>query len=380
MPTKSSNLRATQSSINLLPPGFYTYHTPADSPDQFRLHLRVEPDGEGILVVNAASVLHLNQTATEFAYYLIQGKDNIEIVDAMSERYSTSREVLMLDVQRFIDQILFLTHQKDLSPSANIGFEPHVFNKNLTAPLRIDCCLTYRDFTQNDNDLLAASELSTEDWKTILTRLYNAGIPQVIFFGGEPTLRSDLPELLTFNENLGVVSGLVSSDPKLKNPANLLPLLEAGLDHLTFSLDPTKPQDLEGLSNILDQDLFTCLRMPVHPDRDYHELLKSLQNAGINAFNLIPDDVLSHARASQLQQELSEFGTEFIDDMPLTYHSQSPEPYLQLWDPEAQASRQLVIQPDGALADNAGGHMNFGNLLTDEWSVVWEKVISGGSD
>ena len=298
----------------------------------------------------------------------------------MSERYSTSREVLMLDVQRFIDQILFLTHQKDLSPSANIGFEPHVFNKNLTAPLRIDCCLTYRDFTQNDNDLLAASELSTEDWKTILTRLYNAGIPQVIFFGGEPTLRSDLPELLTFNENLGVVSGLVSSDPKLKNPANLLPLLEAGLDHLTFSLDPTKPEELEGLSNILDQDLFTCLRMPVHPDRDYHELLQSLQSTGVNAFNLIPDDDLSQARASQLQQELSETGTVFIDDMPLTYRPQSPEPYLQLWDPEAQASRQLVIQPDGALADNAGGHMNFGNLLTDEWSVVWEKVISGGSD
>ncbi len=54
--------------------GIYEYHTPPDSPQQFRLHLRVEKDGHGVLLINAAKVLHLNQTATEHASLILQEK------------------------------------------------------------------------------------------------------------------------------------------------------------------------------------------------------------------------------------------------------------------------------------------------------------------
>ena len=378
MAAKGANLRAIKINTKGLPPGFYAYHTAAESPEQFRLHLRVEPDGEGILVVNASTVLHLNQTATEFAYYLIQGKDNVQIVDVLSERYDATRDVLMRDVQLFIDQILYLGRQNDLSPSATIGFESHVFDKNLSAPMRIDCCLTHRTFSDGDNHLPAANELSTEDWKTLLTKLFNAGIPHVVFFGGEPTLRADLTELMTFTEQLGLVSGLVSSDPILKSTAYLLPLIEAGLDHLTFSLDPASPEDLQGLSNILDQDLFTCLRIPIHSDRDYHDLIHELQDLGANAFNFLPEDEFSHAHANQLQHELSENGVVFVDDMPRTYHLHESQPLFSLWDPDSQPSQQLVIQPDGSLADSAGSQDNYGSLLQEEWSSLWARVITGG--
>jgi len=100
MVAKRFLLRAKKSNqVEILPSGMYSYHTDPTSPDQFRLHLRVEPDGNGILVVNAATVLHLNQTATEIAYNLIQGQDSVQIVDSISIRYDTSREVLMRDVQ-----------------------------------------------------------------------------------------------------------------------------------------------------------------------------------------------------------------------------------------------------------------------------------------
>ena len=380
MATKGGFLRAKQVDIERLSPGFYTYHTSAESPDQFRLHLRVEPDGEGILVVNAATVLHLNQTATEFAYYLIQGKDNVQIVDVMSERYEAPREILMRDVQLFIDQILYLGRQNDLSPSATIGFEPYTFDKNLTAPLRLDCCLTYRTFSDADEHLLAANELTTEDWKTLLMKLFNAGIPHVVFFGGEPTLRADLKELMAYTEQLGLVSGLVSSDPNLKNPANLLPLIEAGLDHLTFCVDPSTPEDLQNLSNILDQDLFTCLRLPIHADRDYHDVVRELQDLGVNAFNFLPEDANSHAHIGKLQHELSESGVVFVDDMPHTYHPHASEVLFSVWDPDSQPAQHFVIQPNGNLANHAGGQHNYGNLLYEEWSVLWARVMAGGVD
>jgi hypothetical protein len=52
--------------------GIYHYQSPPDDPRNYRLHLRVEDDGTGILIVNASTVLHLNQTATEYAYYFVQ--------------------------------------------------------------------------------------------------------------------------------------------------------------------------------------------------------------------------------------------------------------------------------------------------------------------
>ena len=54
--------------------GFYQYQTPPDAEQQFRLHLRVEKDGHGLLLINAARVLHLNQTATELASSILQEK------------------------------------------------------------------------------------------------------------------------------------------------------------------------------------------------------------------------------------------------------------------------------------------------------------------
>ena len=54
-----------------LPPGIYHYQAPPDADFPYRMHLRLEADGNGILIVNAATVLHLNQTAAEFAYHMV---------------------------------------------------------------------------------------------------------------------------------------------------------------------------------------------------------------------------------------------------------------------------------------------------------------------
>ena len=58
--------------IKPLQAGMYHYISPQDDPRNYRLHLRIEKDGNGILILNGSTILHLNQTATEYAYYLIQ--------------------------------------------------------------------------------------------------------------------------------------------------------------------------------------------------------------------------------------------------------------------------------------------------------------------
>ena len=51
-----------------IPMGRYTYRG-EDEFSGMSLQLRVEQAGRGVMVINANTVLHLNQSATAFAYY-----------------------------------------------------------------------------------------------------------------------------------------------------------------------------------------------------------------------------------------------------------------------------------------------------------------------
>jgi len=62
-------------------PGIYQYMFPEDTETPNRLHLRVESDGTGVLLVNATTVLHLNQTAAEHVALWIQGKGENEAAE-----------------------------------------------------------------------------------------------------------------------------------------------------------------------------------------------------------------------------------------------------------------------------------------------------------
>ncbi len=78
--------------VTPLSPGIYHYQAPPDAPIPYRLHLRLEPDGSGLLIVNASTILHLNQTAAEFAYHLIKQTPEDQMVHEISGRYRVSRE------------------------------------------------------------------------------------------------------------------------------------------------------------------------------------------------------------------------------------------------------------------------------------------------
>jgi hypothetical protein len=51
--------------------GLYHYHVQGEG-ESSRVHLRVDPDRRGILLVNASKVLHLNETAVFMAYLALQ--------------------------------------------------------------------------------------------------------------------------------------------------------------------------------------------------------------------------------------------------------------------------------------------------------------------
>jgi len=87
----------------------------------------------------------------------------------------------------------------------------------------------------------AGNELSTDEWKKVLTELAEIGVLQVHFSGGEPTVRKDLTELIRHATELGLYSNLITSAVLLSRD-KLAALADAGLCHIQISFQGNEPE------------------------------------------------------------------------------------------------------------------------------------------
>ena len=367
-----------------LPAGMYSYQAPADEDESYRLHLRIEADGSGILVINASTVLHLNQTAVEYAYHIIKATPVAEVAAEVAKRYQVDPEQARLDFETLKDQIQTLIHTPDLDPVTYLGLEREdPYQAELSAPYRLDCALTYRvdgDSLQSDAPQeRVARELSTEEWKTILHKAYKAGIPHLLFTGGEPTLREDLPEILQEAEDLGLVTGLLSDGLKLGDKAYLDSLLASGLDHFMMIFDPEDERDWQVLETVLPEDLFTTVHLTLRNGNDLRPVIQRLAGMGANALSLSAADPALADKLQTLRDVAAVQQLELVWDMPVPYSSNNPVSLELEQDSEEAAisgagKAWLYVEPDGDVLPAQGlSDQVLGNLLTDEWEQIWAK-------
>ena len=84
------------------------------------------------------------------------------------------------------------------------------------------------------------SELTTEEWKKVLSELAEIGVLQIHFSGGEPTARKDLVELVQHASDVGLYSNLITSAVLLTRE-KLSALADAGLCHVQISFQGNEP-------------------------------------------------------------------------------------------------------------------------------------------
>src|SRR3954469_22299893 len=86
----------------------------------------------------------------------------------------------------------------------------------------------------------AGSELTTDEWKKVLTELSEIGVLQIHFSGGEPTARKDLVELVRHASDVGLYSNLITSAVLLSRE-RLSARGDAGLCHVQISFQGNEP-------------------------------------------------------------------------------------------------------------------------------------------
>lgn len=375
-------IRRLLNPIEPLPSGLYAYKAPRTAPLPYRLHLRLEPDGRGVLLINASIVLHLNPTAAEFAYHLIQGTSVDEVASQIARRYRVSREQAAHDYRQFLERVEAIYLNPNSEPVSFLDFDQQSPRSvQLSAPYRLDCALTHRSESQGFSGDAAPDELSTSDWQAILDTAWSAGIPHVIFTGGEPTLRLDLAALIGYAEHLGMVTGLVSNGLRLADSAYLDQLLEAGLDHVLIILRPDEERSWEALTSliywtdVLESRLHIAAHLTLTPDNQSHfpHWLERLAASGLHALSLTASqpDLASHllrTRDTSASLDLT-----LIWNMPVPHAELNPF-NLEMNDEENDFGEKrafLFVEPDGRARLTFGDGRILGNLLRDPWEVIW---------
>lgn len=366
--------------VQPLPAGIYHYQSPPEEKRPYRLHLRLNRDGSGLLVLNASTVLHLNPTAAEFAMHFVRGDSPAQTAREMSARYRIRRDQAEQDYLDFIERIETLIYKEDLDPVSYLGFERVSPNSaNLTAPLRLDCALTYR-LPPGADPLYAPQkrvtrELTTTEWARILDTAWAHGVPHIVFTGGEPTLREDLPELIARAEKNGQVCGLLTDGHRLSDKDYLETLLQTGLDHLMLVLPSQGEPDWQALQNALVADIFLAVHLTVTPGNvnAAPALMHKLHAAGVEAMSLTVSDPSLHQPLAALRDLAGEMGLRLVFDLPVPYSAANPVA-LELAEETALSGAGkawLYVEPDGDVLPAQGmAHTLLGNLLTDSWEQL----------
>ncbi len=205
-------------------PGIYKFDH-QENGGKSRVHLRLEDDHSGVLVVNAARMIHLNPTAGLMAWQYLNKTSETEAVKQLTTRFNISRKDAKQDYEETTSKIALLIsdNSNTCPPVCDLGLESIApFSSQLSAPYRMDLALTYRCNNNCSHCYNArernSPELNTERWKQIIDKLWDIGIPHLVFTGGEPTLRDDLAELVRYAEQRGFVTGLNTNGRKLANP------------------------------------------------------------------------------------------------------------------------------------------------------------------
>ena len=248
-------------------------------------------------------------------------------------------------------------------------------------------------------------ELSTEEWKAIIDKCRAACIPQITFTGGEPTMREDIFELISYAR--WFISRLNTNGIKLTEDY-CRKLHEAELDSVQITFYSSDPEvhnklvgadqfenTVRGIDNALKEGLSVSINTPICTlNRDYIKTLEFLHKKGIiyvtcsgmimtgNAAT--EDSVGIQLGGDELEAILREAvrychenGMEIAFTSP-GWIDQKVFEELNIPSPSCGAClSNMAITPAGNVVPCQSWLSDepLGNMLSDDWETIWNGPV-----
>ncbi len=412
-----------------------TYHTTLDpeSSGVVRIHLippkKLKPNVPWVVIINGYSILPLQSA---WGVLLKEFIKNINETDGspLSEEDVKKLVDKTVNDMRLIfprtDKELFKTDLKDMvttfeqiargkEPNVDIGYMSlSEYGKFMKAPHRMDLmispmekegrwncnCQCIHCYAANEN-MSSEKELKTEDWKKIIDILKKAGIPQITFTGGEPTVRDDLVELVNYSKWFMTrlnTNGILLSKELCHE------LRKASLDSVQVTLYSDNEaihnmlvggnhfkQTVEGIKNAIEEGLDVSINTPLCSlNKNYVDTVKFGKSLGVRYFS--SSGLIPSRNAMEEESTSTKLSKEEISRVIHEAYLYAKDNELELaftspgWIDESFLIKHRMVVPScGACLSNMAispsGNVipcqswlngeNFGNILTKNWKDIF---------
>ena len=374
-----------------------------------RVHLRIDPDDSGLLIINANRVFHLNQSAAHMAFYALHKIPSNQAASRLSKEFSVSIKDVEQDYQAYQTNLVDLLDDT-VCPLCDLELEtPLPFTAKPSAPYRMDIALTYRcnnacSHCYNDRPR-HFPEMTTSEWLKIIDQLWSLGIPHIVFTGGEPTLRDDLPELIRHAEQNGQITGINTNGRKLADPKYVEDLLNAGLDHVQITLESHVPeihdrmvrhpgawqQTVTGIKNALSTRLYvmTNTTMLSTNQQTIPQTLSFLAELGVPTVGLNAliysgsgktvgtglSETELHPLLASAQEITRQHGQKLIWYTPTQYCNFDPVNSGLGVKGCTAALYNMCLEPDGSVLPCQSYYHSLGKIQERPWEEIWNHEL-----
>lgn len=376
-----------------------------------RVHLRVEEDGKGLLMVNAAKAYHLNPTATIIAYGVLSGYSQDMIINLLRRTYDFGEFLPIDDINSFISTTELLINPEIECPNCLLDLETDLpFSNHPSAPYRMDIALTYQCNNDCTHCYNARSRkfpsLAKSDWFRVIDKLWDLGIPHIVFTGGEPTMHKDLPDLIAYAEKKGIITGINTNGIRLADENFLNQLVAVGLDHIQITLESHDALihdamvnhqgawdlTVKGIKNVLKTNLYMMTNTTMLKT-NYQQIPATLDflaelgvpTTGLNA--LIFSGKGKEVGTGLSEKELAPL-LEIAKQKTLENHQKliwyTPTQYCR-FNPVTSdlgvkgcsaALYNMCLEPNGDVLPCQSYYQPVGNILSDDWHSIWNHNLS----
>jgi len=287
---------------------------------------------------------------------------------------------------------------------------------NVTRRCNLKCVHCYA----HAKNIAFDNELSTDQGKELINDLAGFGSPVMLFSGGEPLVRKDLPQLAAYAVEKGM-RAVISTNGTLITPTKARTLKEIGLSYVGISLDGMQEVNdrfrgvngafksaLEGIKNSQEAGIkvglrFTVNKFNVDEIPKIFQLLEEMDIPRVCFYHLVYAGRGSELVKEDLSHEATRKAVDLIMDetrrlfdkgkpkevLTVDNHADGPYVYLRMLKEDPARAKEVLellqwnegnnsgrgigcVSWDGEVyADQFWRHHSFGNIKERPFSEIW---------
>ena len=381
--------------------------------DGVRIHLKKD---ENKLWINGQYVLYLNSTSAFIVESLIDSsrdfpKEKVpdDVIRKLLKKYKITEQKAKDDFDTIVG--IINSFARNEMPLHLVGMTV-IDTENFNAPNRMDISLTYNCnnncghcYLPKDKSIKGVP-LTTNHWKEVIDKLWNIGIPQIVFTGGEPLTYPNIVELISYSKEF--TTGIITNGTKLTLDL-ATQLKQSDLDWIQITLESMNKsthdemqgregafdETIQGIKNAVSAGLLVSINATLTKKnyKDIGGLIKLANNLGvkyvstnaiINSGKGIDAKKIDGITEKQIKNALL-LGKQSALETDIHFDWFLPTCYKNLNPIELGFGRRccsactinMMIEPTGdTIPCQSWTQEKLGNIMIDEWITIWNSPVA----